>query len=200
MRCLVQLFAVAVFLTAAPAWAQSGVFQNMRPGDAVLIGTASAGFSGITSVKLDPVCETDIDGPLNLQITDALALQGISVDAQGLVVLRYETAPCDSGFAGKPNLAKQDAFEGNSRAYELPKPARPFEYEFGKREKAGARLTINMLVFKPGQAPLWNAVVAGRSPGADTPDYFAQMVAFALKNIGSDGTTEFEILRAGQTP
>ncbi|MEO0411571.1 MAG: hypothetical protein AAF221_07015 [Pseudomonadota bacterium] len=187
-------------LLSPPTQAKTGVFSDMRPGDAVLMATKGASPIAVMSVRLDPVCETDEDGPLEYQMQDALAARAIAVDPKANLVLRYETAPCESDFNRKPNLAKQDAYSATSRAYELDPPARPFEFELGKKNRSGSRLTVNMLLFKPGQPPMWNALVAARAPGLETQDYLAQMAAFALGKLGEEGEVPFELVEAGGAP
>lgn len=195
MRSLFLFF--AVILWSSFGFAQGGVFENLSPGQAIFISKAPKAPLVTPSVRLDSVCEETEKTGLALQIEDGLAQIGVRVDPASPIVLRYEISPCETEIGRTPSFAQQDAFDGTSRVSELPTPPRQFSYKFGKRDKAGARLTLNMLVYKPGQPPMWNALIAGRAPGQDTQDYLAQMAAFAFQHWGDGGDFAFELARAG---
>lgn len=187
---------LACLITPSLSFAQGGVFEDLSPGQAVFIAKAPSAPLVALAVRLDSVCDETEKTGLALQIEDGLARIGVRVDPQSPIVLRYEVAPCETEIGRTPSLAQQDAFGATSRASELPTPPRQFNYKFGKRNKNGARLTLNMLVYKPGQAPLWNAVIAGRAPGQDTQDYLSQMAVFAFQHWGDGGEYPFELARS----
>jgi len=194
MRFIIALTLFSIFaLSGRTALAQGGIFENLSPGEAIFISKAPAAPLASPTVRLDSVCEETEKTGLALQITDGLARIGVLVDPKSPIVLRYEIAPCETEIGARKNLAQRDAYEGNSRFSELPTPPNQINIPLGKRSKAGARLTVNMLVYKPGQAPLWNAVIAGRAPGQNTQDYLAQMAVFAFNHWGEGGELTFKI-------
>ncbi|MEM7568388.1 MAG: hypothetical protein AAF337_01200 [Pseudomonadota bacterium] len=180
-------------LCASQSLSKTGVFENLLPGDAVMIASKATAVPAVMAVRLDGVCEADGEDPLAYQVEDALAAKGIRVDPAAPLILRYEIAPCETDFSRKPNLAQQDAYRETSRANELDPPVRPFQFKLGRGSRSGARLTLNLLLFKPGQPPLWNALIAARAPGQETQDYLAQMAIFALGKVGEEGELKFEI-------
>lgn len=194
IRPIMALAIASLVFASQSALAKTGVFSDMRAGDAILIATRGVAPVAVTSVRLDPVCEGDEDGPLEYQLRDALAAKAITVDPGAPLVLRFETAPCETDFTRKPNLAQQDAYSATSRAYELDEPARTFQFDFGRRNTNGQRLTVNILLFKPGQPPMWNALVAARAPGQNTSDYLAQMATFAVGKFGEAAEKPFELV------
>lgn len=197
MKTVLALILAAAILPLH-VFAQGSVFEKLKPGQAVFISQAPAAPLVSPSVRLDAVCdETDTPG-IALQITDGLARIGVLVDPQSPIVLRYEVAPCETDIQRTRSLAQQDAYQATSRAYELDPPARQFKVPFGKRSRSDARLTLSMLVFKPGQPPMWNVVVAGRSPGLETLDYLAQMAAFSFDHWGEGGELVFDLAEPGK--
>lgn len=193
MKALLAVILCCVLPT--PAFAQGGVFENLSPGQALFLSKAPAALLASPSVRLDAVCdETDAAG-LALQITDGLARIGVIVDPKATIVLRYEVAPCETDIGGSRSLAQQDAYQSTSRFSELPTPPSQLNVPFGRRASVGARLTLNMLVYKPGQPPMWNALIAARAPGQDIQDYLAQMAMFAFNHWGEGGELLFDLER-----
>lgn len=191
------LVSIIVALLPTFALSQGGIFENLSPGDAVLIGKAPSGVLAAPTVRLDGVCEESLAAALELQIIDALAAKGVRVDPAATIVMRYEISPCKASIGNRQSLAQRDAFQGTSRVSELPQPPSQFSIPFGKSKDAGARLTLNILVYKPGQPPMWNALIAGRSPGLETQNYLSQLAGFAISHWGDNATLEFEIIEPG---
>lgn len=194
---MLRIFILCCFalLQMTMAHAQGGIFEELSLGEAIFKSKAPAAPMIGRRVRLDTVCDERDGTGIAQQITDGLTAIGVIVDPKALLTLRYEIAPCETNIGRTQSLAQRDAYAGSSRYSELPTPPNQIQIPLGRGKAAGARLSINMLLFKPGQPPLWNAVIAGRAPGRKTQDYLAQMALFAFNHWGEAGELKFELER-----
>ncbi|GAB4139419.1 MAG: hypothetical protein Tsb0016_06070 [Sphingomonadales bacterium] len=141
------------------------------------------GFVKPRRVALDTDCGDETSAELRPALTAMLQDMGIAVDDDARQVLRYSVSPCTVLNRDNDALLR-DAYDGTSRHDEFTSVRPQFKLDFGGKGADEDRRALSLMLYVPGQSPVWRAeATVGRS-GATRLVQFKAMAQTMLEAIG----------------